>query len=194
MAKKRKKLVRRTLKSSAARGRIPRDKNGKFVNKSGSNRSKGANVQNLRKGRKAGAKNRPKSGSRPGTSKPSKKPPIVGQPKKGSTKKRPSKKRRAARAAATVGAGVAAYAVTNKLMNDSIKRYRKREDAYAESKANGMAAAKNYVRMAERGHSVQGNQWYRPTEERFKSSSGRSTVIRPNLGRTRQLAGTRTRR
>ncbi|QXO13663.1 hypothetical protein SEA_DUMPTRUCK_6 [Gordonia phage DumpTruck] len=60
MAKKRKKLVRRTLKSSAARGRIPRDKNGKFVNASGRNRSKGANLQNLKKGRKAGSKNKAK--------------------------------------------------------------------------------------------------------------------------------------
>ncbi|WPH57955.1 hypothetical protein SEA_LUCKYLEO_6 [Gordonia phage LuckyLeo] len=52
MAKRKRKAVRKTLKGRAAKGRIPRDKNGKFVNKMGKNASRGPNLKNLEKGRK----------------------------------------------------------------------------------------------------------------------------------------------
>jgi len=47
---------RKTIKRMGSRGKIRRDKNGKFVNKSGTNRSKGYNRANLRKGQQAAKK------------------------------------------------------------------------------------------------------------------------------------------
>ncbi|UJQ86701.1 hypothetical protein SEA_JALEBI_8 [Gordonia phage Jalebi] len=104
MAKRKRKAVRRTLKGRAAKGRIPRDKNGKFVDANGRNRSTGPNLKNLKKGRtKAAAKKR-------------------------------SKKKKSSSRAGAIAAGVAAYAAnryTNKLKNEAEKHLSKAEDKVA---------------------------------------------------------------
>ncbi|WNO26231.1 hypothetical protein SEA_FULCRUM_8 [Gordonia phage Fulcrum] len=103
MAKRKRKAVRRTLKGRAAKGRIPRDKNGKFVDANGRNRSTGPNLKNLKKGRtKAAAKKR-------------------------------SKKKSSSRAGAIAAgvAAYAANRYTNKLKNEAEKHLSKAEDKVA---------------------------------------------------------------
>ncbi|QFG10550.1 hypothetical protein HWC68_gp07 [Gordonia phage Gibbin] len=102
MAKRKRKAVRRTLKGRAAKGRIPRDKNGKFVDVNGRNKSTGPNLKNLQKGRK----------------------------RKTSSKRKKKSSNRAGAIAAGVAA-YAANRYTNKLKNEAEKHLSKAEDKVA---------------------------------------------------------------
>ncbi|WNM65313.1 hypothetical protein SEA_ALYSSAMIRACLE_6 [Gordonia phage Alyssamiracle] len=212
--RKRKKLARKTLKSASARGRIPRDKNGKFVNASGRNKSKGANVQNLKRGGGGGGRRKASASSRPSnkpaarktaSNKPaarktaSNKPPIVGQPKPGKTvnKRKPMSRKKRAAVGAAVGAGsylafsgviYAASKAGEYQANKRIREHYRRES----QRDGGYAAARNYAKMAYNGHSVKPGQWYRPTESKYTKSKTKRSSQRA-LG-TRALAGTRAKR
>ncbi|WPH57956.1 hypothetical protein SEA_LUCKYLEO_7 [Gordonia phage LuckyLeo] len=195
---KRKRLVRKsrkTLKSASARSRIPRDKNGKFVNASGRNKSKGANVQNLQKGRRGGSRPSGKPTARKSASATR---PTTGQVGATKKKRRVSKKRKAAATVAVaVGAGMMAHGLSSKIRENRANKARRAHFRREDMKANGYAAGRNYAKMAMNGHNVRPGEWYRPTETKartYKSKSGRSTIVRPNLGGTRSLAGSRARR
>ncbi|QFG10551.1 hypothetical protein HWC68_gp08 [Gordonia phage Gibbin] len=214
--RKRKKLARKTLKSASARGRIPRDKNGKFVNASGRNKSKGANVQNLKRGGGGGGRRKASSSSRP-SNKPaarktaSNKPPITGQPKKSSSKagkpqtgktvnkRKPMSRKKRAAIGAAIGAGTyiaatGAFHAAGKIGEHRARKaqaeYYRRED----QRVGGYAAARNYAKMAYNGHSVKAGQWYRPTESKYTKPKTKRSSQRALGSGTRALAGTRARR
>lgn len=95
MVKRRRKS--KSIKSIASRGKIRRDKNGKFVNKSGTNSSKGYNKANLKKGQ-AAAKKRGEAAVK------KKKASVAAKKKTFTPKKKASKSKSKSKGKATVAA------------------------------------------------------------------------------------------